>query len=264
MVNDRSKLAAMWGEDGGGVRSDSPKVSSVTMIAQIKGKLVGIDGGSALVEMQGDMIYEVLLPTFVVNRLGGMIGREVRLYTMHYLEGQGQGTSFIPRLAGFLTRQDKAFYELFTSVKGIGNRKALRAMALASHQIASAIADRDTATLQSLPEIGKRTAETIVVTLKGKVDAYIAPAREAELADPMDEGDGEVVATLETEPSAEKKTTLKAASSGNLIRDALGVLVELGENRIAAMERIDMIMNEDPRPDSVDEIIASYYRVQQH
>ena len=228
------------------------------MIAQIKGKLIGIDGGAALIEMNEGLVYEVLLPTFVVNRLGGMIGRDVQLYTMHYLEGQGQGTSFIPRLAGFLSRQDKAFYELFTSVKGIGNRKGLRAMALASHQIAGAIADRDTATLQSLPEIGKRTAETIVVSLKGKVESFIAPSRDELVVD--FDADGEIpVAKLKAD-QGEDDSALKS-NSGNLVREALEVLVQLGENRIAAMQGIDDVLGEEPRPATVDEVIASYYRV---
>ncbi|QDU35114.1 Holliday junction ATP-dependent DNA helicase RuvA [Poriferisphaera corsica] len=229
------------------------------MIAQIKGKLIGIDTGSALLEIQGGFVYEVLLPTFVVNRLGGMIGREVKLYTMHYLEGVGQGTSFVPRLAGFLTRQDKAFYELFTSVKGIGNRKALRAMALASHQIAGAILDRDLATLQSLPEIGKRTAETIVVTLKDKVESYITPAREeigaVSAANEMAVVDtGELVST-DAHPEQEK-----TSGRGTLVRDALDVLVELGENRISAMERIDALLADESEIDTVDQVVASYYR----
>ena len=230
------------------------------MIAQIKGKLIGIESGSAWIEMSGGVVYEILLPAFVVNRLGGMIGREVRLYTMHYLEGQGQGTSFIPRLAGFLSRQDKAFYELFTSVKGIGNRKALRAMALASHQIASAIADRDTATLQSLPEIGKRTAETIVVTLKGKVEPYLIPSRDQEL--PTDLTNEITNSSDNHEPDELANTSIESTSQGNLVRDALDVLVQLGENRIAAMQRIDEVLNEKPRPETVDQVIAGYYRMQ--
>ena len=104
------------------------------------------------------------------------MGQTLTLNTFHFIEMQGQGTTAIPRLAGFTTAQDRRFYELFTTVKGIGNKRALRAMALESAQIAAAIADRDLALLQSLPEIGRRTAETIVATLSGKVDAFVSAA----------------------------------------------------------------------------------------
>ena len=233
-------------------------VSSVAMIAQIKGKLLGLDSSFALLEMKDGLVYEILLPTFVVNRLGPMIGREVKLFTLHYLESQGQGSTFIPRLAGFLTRQDKAFYETFTSVKGIGNRKGLRAMALASHQIAAAIADRDAATLQSLPEIGKRTAETIIVTLKDKVEPFIAaPASEAMPADSADDSSDLPVDSVAVEPA--ELTT----SAGSLVKEALDVLTQLGENRITAMQGLDRALEEEPRPTTVDELVAGYYRARQ-
>ena len=79
----------------------------------------------------------------------------------------------IPRLAGFLSVEDRAFFELFTTCKGIGNRKALRAMSLDVGQLAGAISDRDIALLQTLPDIGRRTAETIIATLHGKVDRFL-------------------------------------------------------------------------------------------
>ena len=45
-------------------------------------------------------------------------------------------------------------------------------MTMTTGQIAAAIVDRDVAMLQSLPEIGKRTAETIIAALHDKVDAF--------------------------------------------------------------------------------------------
>ena len=234
------------------------EVSSVAMIAQIKGKLLGLESSFALLEMKDGLVYEILLPTFVVNRLGPMIGRDVKLFTLHYLESQGQGSTFIPRLAGFLTRQDKAFYETFTSVKGIGNRKGLRAMALASHQIAAAIADRDTATLQSLPEIGKRTAETIIVTLKDKVEPFIAPASES-LPASSNPSDSTDLPSNQASPQPAELTP----SSGSILKEALDVLTQLGENRIAAMQGLDRALQDDPRPTTVDELVAGYYRARQ-
>ena len=138
--------------------------------------LEAVDGGSALVRVDGGLTYEVLLPTYATAELSGQLGQVVELHTLHYLESQNQGATMQPRLAGFATVVDRDFFELFTTCKGIGNRKALRAMAISTEQIASAIADRDVAMLQTLPEIGRRTAETIVAALHGKVDRFVGAA----------------------------------------------------------------------------------------
>ena len=141
------------------------------MIARIRGILEALEDGVALIGDDGSdgigLTYEVLLPGFVVGRLGGSISQPVTLHTLHFFESLNQGATLVPRLAGFMTAEDRRFFELFTTCKGIGNRKALRAMALSTEQIASGIADRDVALLQSLPEVGRRTAETIVATLHG-------------------------------------------------------------------------------------------------
>ena len=186
------------------------------MITQLTGTLVAIDDGAAHVQV-AELTYEVLVPAADSMSLAARIGQPVRFHTLHYLEGQGQGSSFWPRLIGFQTATDRAFFELFTTVKGIGNRKALRALQLPFAQVAAAIADRDHALLQSLPEIGKRTAETICVELKGKIDPYVrdlgarAPARGAK---PAARG-GSV--------SAESKLVAAA-------QDAVEVLAQLGHS----------------------------------
>ncbi len=145
------------------------------MIRRISGTLERVEGSAALVQIEGSpIVYEVLLPVHLAARLADQPGpRPVTFHTMQLLEGLGQGTSFVPRLLGFASESDRKFFELFTTVKGIGNRKALRAMAQEPAWIAAAIARKDAKALQELPEIGKRMAETVVAELFGKVDAYL-------------------------------------------------------------------------------------------
>ncbi len=131
------------------------------MISKINGTLEAIGADHAQVVLAGGVTLEVMLPAFTAVRLQPSEGETVTLHTILYFEAQAQGTTIMPRLAGFATEQDRAFYQLFVTCKGIGYRRALRAMTLSSDRIATAIADRDIATLKSLPEIGKRTAETI-------------------------------------------------------------------------------------------------------
>lgn len=214
------------------------------MIARIEGVLESIAGSVLLVRPAGGLVYEVMVSAYAAARLGGSIGQPVTLHTLHYLESQNQGASFQPRLAGFLTREDREFFELFTSVKGIGNRRALRSMTLASDQIAAAIAERDLAMLQSLPEIGRRLAETIVATLHGKVDRFIS------LSPPSAGG---------------KPSSAASPAPRTLTRDALDVLVQLGENRAQALAWIDQVLRDAPDdpPTDTQDLIARVYRLKQ-
>jgi Holliday junction DNA helicase RuvA len=177
------------------------------VIAAIEGELLSVEGQSALIR-SGALTYEVLVPAADAPALQSVRGSTVRFVTLHYLEGQGQGSSFWPRLIGFQSALDRDFFELFTSVKGIGVRKALRALQRSFADIAGMIEAKDYAALQSLPEIGRKTAETIVVELKDKIGRFTVGA-----AGP------------------------KRVSGGKLagaVADAVVVLTQLGEPRAIA------------------------------
>ena len=215
------------------------------MIARIEGTLESLDSATALIQVEGGLTYEVLLPAYTSARLGGSIGEPVSLHTLQYFESHDQGTTLLPRLAGFATRDDRAFFELFTTCKGIGRRRGLRAMTLATSQLAGAIADRDAALLQSLPEVGKRTAETIIATLREKVDRFMEPAAAA--------GEGET-------PGGPG-----APARGGVAREALDVLVQLGENRAQALIWVDQAMaaDDNEKPDDVQALISEVYRIKE-
>ncbi|MFM1936074.1 MAG: putative Holliday junction ATP-dependent helicase RuvA [Planctomycetota bacterium] len=212
------------------------------MITHLTGTLTAIDDGAAHVR-SGDLTYEVLVPAADAMALAARIGQPASFHTLHYLEAQGQGSSFWPRLIGFQSTADRAFFELFTTVKGIGTRKALRALQLPFGQVAEAIASRDHALLQSLPEIGKRTAETICVELKGKVDPFVRG-----IGAPGPGPNGK--ATARGPVTAEAK--LMAAA-----RDAVEVLVQLGHAKPAARDLVERaIAREDLSADATPEAIV--------
>jgi len=211
------------------------------MIVKIEGILEAVHSSTALVHVQGGITYGVLLPAYTAARLGGSIGQSVKLHTLYFIESQGQGTTMVPRLAGFTEPQDREFFELFTTCKGIGNRRALRAMTMSTGQIAEAIVDRDTAFLQSLPEIGRRTAETIIVTLRGKADRFVTA--------PADEGQ-----TSHAQSTATQRQP-------NISRDALKVLLQLGENRTQAMSWIQQAISSDDPPDEVQQLVSLAYQM---
>jgi len=150
------------------------------MITRLTGQIERVDGLSLVIGLPGGALaYQVLVPAYLAERLAGQVGQvgqPITLSTLEYLESQGQGSSFIPRLVGFQTDSERRFFELLTTVKGIGNRKALRAMSIEPARIAAAIQSRDTRALTQLPEIGKRMAETVVAELSGKVAAFLTAA----------------------------------------------------------------------------------------
>jgi len=207
------------------------------MISRVDGQLEAVGEGRALLR-QGPTVLEILVPAGDEMRLAGQVGESVSFHTLHYLEGQGQGSSYWPRLIGFASPEERAFFELFTSVKGIGNRKALRSLQLPIGTIAEAISNRDVGLLVTLPEIGRKTAETIVVELKDKMDRFLG-------------------ATLAVEPKG------PATGPGRLLVEAVAVLVQLGESRPVARQLVDRAIAADPALATADEVVTAALRLRE-
>jgi Holliday junction DNA helicase RuvA len=148
------------------------------MIAALTGELRKVEDNR--VELQaGAIVYEMLVPAADVEQLGQMIGQELTFHTLLYLEGDPNRGNLEPRMLGFLRRTDKEFFELFTTVKGIGPKTALRALTVDVGQIAAAIESRDARFLTSLDGVGKRTAELIVAELGGKAQRFAVERAQA-------------------------------------------------------------------------------------
>lgn len=201
------------------------------MIARITGRLESIEGTSALVCIahgQSELAYEVLLPAVAAESLAARTGELVRLETMEYLEPLGNGTSFVPRLIGFRSATEREFFDLLTTVKGLGIKRALRALAAPAERIARAVEEKDAAFLRTLPEVGKRLAETMIAELTGKVEPFIVPG------------------------------TPEVAQGGrsDAARQAIAALVQLGESRSDAEVLIQRALATDATLTTPDEVLA--------
>lgn len=209
---------------------------NMPMIHSISGRVVEARSQSVIVNPGGvaaAVELEVMVPAYWAETASASRGKAVRLYTKLHLESQNQGAAFSPRLLGFPTIEDRAFFDLFTSVKGVGLRKALKAMAIEPGAIIAAIAAKDAKALQQLPEIGKRMAETIIAELHGKLGAFTASAS----------GFIEPVAAQESVgPTAE----------------AVSALVSLGQTRAEAEQAVARAVRGAEGADrlSADEIVA--------
>jgi len=196
------------------------------MISRIEGVLEDVVDGVAEVRVGDGLIYELLVPACDAGELLMQKGTRVSFFTLHYLESQGQGSHFVPRLIGFSSREQRAFFELLTTVKGIGNRKALRAMQVSHARMAEAIASGDAKFLSTLPEIGKRTAESTIVELKGKLDPF--------LKDPS--------ATRRALAGAMPAVTVEATPLSGPAADAEEMMVQLGLQRAQARTAIERVL----------------------
>jgi Holliday junction DNA helicase RuvA len=151
------------------------------MIRYIEGKLLKKEEDRIVVLANG-VGYEVLLPaivrqTFNLKRAGEE-GEMVKLY-IYYHQTERQPK---PLLIGFNYEPEKEFFEKFIKVEDIGPPSAVKALVLPIPQIARAIEERDSKTLESLKGVGKRTADKIIATLQGKVGKFALMREEQVLA----------------------------------------------------------------------------------
>jgi len=205
------------------------------MLARLSGTLESLEAGRAIISLDGaGLAYEALLPPYLAERLASHIGQRVTLHTLEHYESQGgQGASLSPRLLAFGSRRDREFFELFTRARGLGARRALRALTEPPARVAAAIETGDAKALQRLPEIGKRLAETIISDLQGKLASFIEDANAAA-----------------PKPSADL---------GAEAERAIAALVRLGEPRIEAERMVRRAIEAEPPPSSADEILAAAY-----
>ncbi|MBC7784967.1 MAG: hypothetical protein H7144_14105 [Burkholderiales bacterium] len=204
------------------------------MIASLTGELSHVDEERVFLRA-GPVEYELLVPAADTEALRALLDRPVTFYTLFFL--QGDGNSFEPTLIGFREIRDKRFFEKFITVKGIGPRTALRALTMATSEIASAVERKDAKFLTGLKGIGKRTAELIVAELSGKLGAFVGVPGGA------------------TNPGS------GAVRRSSIDEDALSALVALGESRYNAEELLERARSGVPDATRADQLIREMLRL---
>lgn len=135
------------------------------MIAGIRGKLAKSSPLSAIIDVNG-IFYEVNIPVTTAERLSG-INSEVFLHT-HAIYREDSQT-----LYGFATISERDFFKMLVEkVSGIGPKIALNIMSRMSVEtLRCAIESGDVALLSKCQGIGKKTAERLIVELRGAFGA---------------------------------------------------------------------------------------------
>ncbi len=182
------------------------------MIAYLSGKLLEKHTNTAIIDV-GGVGYEVSIPLSTFYELGD-VGSDVslRIYT-NVREDAIQ-------LFGFKTLRERELYLKLISVQGIGAKSGITMLSgMSADEIIMAIRSNDLARLTSIPGVGRKTAERLVIELRDKV--------------------GDV-----SEGSALDTASRKAMPSDAVFEDALSALISLGYQRNAAEKALNQAAQE--------------------
>ncbi|MGH8744341.1 MAG: Holliday junction branch migration protein RuvA [Burkholderiales bacterium] len=143
------------------------------MIGRITGILVEKHPPQVLLEVAG-VGYELDVPMSTFYQLPA-IGQQVTLHT-HLIVREDAHL-----LYGFATEQEREAFRRLLKISGVGARIALSVLSgLSVADLARAVTNQDSERLTKIPGIGKKTAERLILELRGKLesgaDAGVAPA----------------------------------------------------------------------------------------
>lgn len=189
------------------------------MITFIRGKLVQVTAGMAVIEV-GGIGYRVNIPLSLTPRLP-QPEAECQLYT-HLMVREDRA-----ELYGFGDERERDFFLLLLGVSGVGPRAALALLAcLSPAELERAVLEDNVSALQMVPGIGKKTAQRLLLELRDKLKRREAPAQEP-VVDAV-----EALVTLGYRRGEAQEAVRRAVAdqgSGDLetiLRSALGVLLK--------------------------------------
>lgn len=134
------------------------------MIAQVTGRLLGKELDRVEVMTAGGVAYELAIPLGVYESLP-RAGEAVTLHTYLVVKEDAW------QLFGFATPFERRVFQRVLNAKGVGPALALGLLStLTAERLVRALRDRDIATLQSVPRVGRKKAEQLVLDLADKLD----------------------------------------------------------------------------------------------
>lgn len=138
------------------------------MIERLRGILVDKDAEGVVVDVAG-VGYRAAVPVGAIGALPPL-GEECVLHTRMVVREDAIS------LFGFATKEERSAFDALTAVSKIGPKLAVAVLStLSPAEISSAVARDDAVKLATVPGLGKKTAERVVLELKGKDFAVFAP-----------------------------------------------------------------------------------------
>jgi Holliday junction DNA helicase RuvA len=134
------------------------------MIAFLRGRVSGLDTHSVIIDV-GGVGYRVLLSTQSLAAVGEK-GSEVTVLTSLIVREDSM------TLYGFTTEREQRLFEQLITVSGVGPKVALSALsAFSAEALHQLIVGEDVARISTIPGIGKKTAQRIILELRGALDS---------------------------------------------------------------------------------------------
>lgn len=185
------------------------------MIGYLSGKLLEKEANTVIIDVAG-VGYEVTIPLSTFYELGE-IGEPVELRIYTYVREDTL------QLFGFRTMREKELYLKLISVQGIGAKSGISMLSgMSADEIIVAIRTDNLARLTSIPGVGKKTAERIVIELRDKLSELTVSDAAAIAADGAARPEG----------------------VDDVYDDALSALVNLGYQQSAASKALKKAVQE--------------------
>ncbi|HHZ19148.1 MAG TPA: Holliday junction branch migration protein RuvA [Firmicutes bacterium] len=183
------------------------------MIATLRGHVLSIAADSCIIEVQG-VGYQVFMPLSALDELRRLSG-EVLIHTYQYVREDTLA------LYGFLRPEDKNLFTQVIGVSGIGPKTGLALLsAFPADRLRDAVRLEDAKLLASVPGIGLKTAQRLILELKSKLGKLPSGAGEG--------GDG------------------PTAGQGGPMNDAVAALTALGYNISDALRAVEEADSKHP------------------
>lgn len=142
------------------------------MIGRIHGKLIANNPPRVLIDCHG-IGYEVDVPMSTLYQMPPL-GESVTLLTHFVVREDAQ------QLFGFASEPEREAFRALIKISGIGARTALALLSgMSVEDLAQAVTLQESARLTRVPGIGKKTAERLLLELKGKIGADLGQVRGA-------------------------------------------------------------------------------------
>jgi Holliday junction DNA helicase RuvA len=190
------------------------------MIGRLTGTLSEKNPPQVLVDCQG-VGYEVDVPMSTFFNLPGL-GEKVSLLTHFVVREDAQ------ILFGFGTPSEREAFRQLIKISGVGPRTALSVLSgMSVSDIAQAVTAQDASRFVKVPGIGKKTAERLLLELKGKIGADLGPLGAAAVGS---DAQGDILQALialgysDKEAQASLKSLPKDVSVSDGIKQALKAL----------------------------------------
>jgi Holliday junction DNA helicase RuvA len=179
------------------------------MIGQLRGMILRKKPNLLLLDVQG-VGYEVQIPVTTFYELPDE-GSEVTLMIYTHVREEALA------LFGFREQRDKDFFLKLISVSGVGPRLAITILSGAPvEELAQAVSAGNLARLTSIPGVGRKTAERLILELRSQVATFLMPE--------------------------DQQRAQEARKFGALEEDVLSALVNLGYPKIAAEKAVSSVI----------------------